>query len=149
MEEFRSKRSLGHVWTLFCEGSSVDKQKNNLTVFNVIDQLVIETSSKDKQLIAPVDIQIITLWKRDGTQGTANVDVEMDVLDPKGKLLNTIGYKVEMPEKIRRNRSIGSIPGMKVTESGDYKFVIRIREGKHQPFKQIAEASLDITVKRI
>lgn len=146
--EPKSQQNIEHRWTLLCEGSSIDRKKNNLTLFNIIEQLNISIEKKihDEEIIVPVSMELVTLWGLDNAEKSSNADVEIDFVDPEKKVLNTIKYKLEIPEKIRRGRSIGSIKGLKVTKSGDYIFRIKIKPMRQTSFIVVGEISLEINL---
>ena len=146
--ELKSKQNIEHKWTLLCEGSSIDRKKNNLTLFNIIEQLniSIEQRTNNKEIIIPINMELVTLWSVSNTEKSSNADVEIDLLDPRKKIFGTMKYKLEIPEKIRRGRSIGSITGLKVTESGDYTFRIKIKPMKQISFIEVGEVNLEINL---
>ncbi len=135
---------------MLCEGSSIDQKKNNLTLFNIIEQLNINIGQKldGEEIIVPVNMEIVTLWSVENTEKSSNADIEIELIDPRKKVLSTMKYKLEIPEKIRRGRSIGSIRNLKVTESGDYIFRIKIRSTRQMSFIEAGEVSLEIYLNR-
>lgn len=142
----KSRHNIEHKWTLLCGGSSIDRKNNNLTLFNIIEQLNIHIKRKihGEEISVPVNMELVTLWGVYNVEKSSNADVEIDLLDPKKRILNTIKYKLEIPEKIRRGRSIGSISGLKVTGSGDYTFRIKIKPVEQTNFIEVGEISLEV-----
>lgn len=145
--ELQKKQNIEHAWTLLCKGSSIDQRNNNLTLFNVIEQLNITVKpGSGKEILVPFDMEMITLWNVNKLEKPSNADVEVDLSDPKGKLLKTMKYKLEIRAKIRRARSVGSIRSLKVTESGDYTFKIKIKPAKQVNFFEIGRVALEINL---
>ena len=65
------------VWGLLCSLSSIDQKTNNISLFNIIEQLNLplayfEQQKKEKRsLILPMPYEVILYWRR-----TLNTDIQ-------------------------------------------------------------------------
>ena len=62
-----------HIWTVLCKTTAIDQQTNNISLFNVVEELRIEVETHDrhaahptlsKDLVIPAEMALVSLWKR-------------------------------------------------------------------------------------
>jgi hypothetical protein len=147
-------KNLQHGWSILCSGTSVDQDTNNLTLFNIIDQISIPEDKlvkmpgidgKDKPA-APVGFNLVTLWRKSETKVAASAEVEVELLDPSGTMRQKGDYSVDLPEGITRLRSRMQWNGIRVTTSGTYTFKISLKEAGDDKFRKVGEIYLDIQI---
>ncbi len=150
------KNQIKHVWSILAQSSTTDSVTNLFSLTNTIDELTvnfnpkdIKSDQKDAQIAVPVSFQIVTLWKRNN-----NLDFELknqvriSLIDPKGKELQKIEYPMVIPADKMRMRFITPVNGLNVTTSGEYRFVIMIKELGQATFKQEAEVPIDVVINK-
>jgi len=137
-----------NIWSIICEKSSIDAQTNLLSLFNCIEEIQL-TIDKDKmpksdKLVIPFNLQLISFWTiEDGTKDNS-VEIKIDLIDPKGKVLNEFPVTLKAKKGEKRLRSITNIQGVQITEGGRYCY--RILQKKGAKFEVASETPLDINL---
>ncbi|MBI2123728.1 MAG: hypothetical protein HYU04_00540 [Candidatus Wildermuthbacteria bacterium] len=142
----KQSQNFKHRWSILCRGSSIDKESNNLSIFNVLEELRITPPNekiKEREIFIQLPLQIVTLWERRGEDKTTS-EVEIELFDPIGKALQKISYPLSTPQK--RIRSVVNTNGIKVTESGEYLFKVKMRNDKTDRFEEVEEIPLQIAI---
>lgn len=140
------------VWGLICSLSSLDQQKNNLSLFNVIDQFHIPKSafSEDQSAIAlPIPHEIVTLWRRRLDSKIDDRDIDLDIsvelIDPQGKSIQQIFTKLEIKQGLRLNRFRIQTNALFVTVPGDYTYKVGCKKLEEGSFKKEFEIPFLVT----
>lgn len=147
---------LKHVWSVICGKSSIDKETNNVSLFDVLEQLsfaasgqdieqVKETARKD-HVVVPFNFEVTSLWERSDVGVDLTVETEITVVDPNNKRLQSFSNTLTFPVGKRRMRVANRISGMPVTESGIYHVVVALKEKEGENYKPYAEIPLEIAV---
>lgn len=140
-----SKKNFKHRWSILCQSSNIDRESNNLSIFNILEELRVTPPSQDaKQIVVRMPVQLITLWEKQTAKGTATSNVAIELVDPKGNILPTVSYVLATPQK--RLRFVVNMDGIKVTESGEYMFKIRIRNDEKDIFEEVGEVPLQVAI---
>ncbi|MBI2108588.1 MAG: hypothetical protein HYT93_00200 [Parcubacteria group bacterium] len=125
------------VWGLICSMSSIDQEKNNISLFNLINQVNVQKidfegmkQQKKEALLVPVQHEVVTMFRRMGNyelfDNEIKTNIKISLINPKGKALMEFLTKIEFkPHKINcRHRAI--FTGFKLTEPGDYEYNIEV-----------------------
>lgn len=145
---------------VICQASAVDQSTQSLSAFNVIDQIVLNIKPKDPtntamptgKLPAPVQFQVISLWKRNhlGDMGKeVRASMEVEILDPQGESLQTIPFELVIPATIIRARYILNVNGMLMTTSGEYCFQFTEKAEGSEKSDPISSLCIDVIVNKI
>jgi hypothetical protein len=139
-----------HIWSVLCSQSVIDAQSNNVSLFNVIEQLTVVMKKtiipEGKIPLLPISLELVTLWERgELEQGGSQGHVAVDVLDPTGKRLGgqDINVDVSVARRCRSKLAFGGIP---VTTSGRYIMRVSIREDADDQPRVVAEVPLEVSV---
>ena len=140
-----------HIWTILCSNSSIDQNTNNVSLFNVIEQVELQTIDKkkiDKKMEKgiPLNSELISLWNRKSSS-KKDYQEKVEFIDPTGKVLNTIETPLKIPDNIQSFRMTFKIMGLKVTTAGEYCFKISAREDKKDDFVEVASLPLRVVIK--
>lgn len=146
-------KSIKHVWSVLCTNSSVDSSTNNISLFNVIEQIQLEglDQAKLEELKNEVksvgfNLELVTYWKS-FKKGELEIDQYVEFIDPEGKVLN----KLDVPFKTKKDekglRNILKIQGINFTLTGEYKYRIYAKERNETKYELVNEIPLDIKVK--
>lgn len=141
---------INHIWSVLCLSSSVDKETNNISLFNVLERLDImvnqskqtETTNQ-KELNIGINYQIVSMWTKD-TNTDKDLESQIQITDDKGKLIKTFDQKVVFPESSKRLRTIINISGMTINaDSNNYSFNLMIKQ-KDNKYRLVASIPLEI-----
>jgi len=146
------ERKIQHVWSILASGVSVDQESNNLTLFNIIEQIVIPKNKLiemtvvggEKKPAVPVVFVFVSHWKKLKDNIAAKAVVKIELLDPMGEMRQKAEYDLELAEKTERLRSRVQWNGVRVTTSGPYTFKISLKEEGEKEFEQVGEAYLKV-----
>ncbi len=140
--------NLKHIWSILCTNSSVDQKTNNISLFNVLEQIGIDkkafemAKNSQKNLMASINFQLITLWKKEDENTKFKTEQRVEVIDAGGKILASILSILDIPEKQTRIRVINSFNGLPITSTGEYLFKIALKYEKNDKFVEITSVPL-------
>lgn len=145
------------VWGLLCSLSSVDQEKNNISLFNVIDQITIPKSFFEKQLVDKMDYifplphEIVLCWKRTFDISVFNeeifADFKIKTIDPSGMVLQETLNSIKLPQNIMRLRVRFPMQGILASQPGNYAHQIEVKSQNQKDFKKILEIPFEVAQK--
>ena len=98
-----------NVWSIICEKSSIDSKTNLLSLFNCVEEIKLEIDKdkipKTEKLIIPVNFQLISLWAIENTEKESILEIKVEIIDPKGKILNEFLNTLKSKKEDKRLRS--------------------------------------------
>ncbi len=97
-----------HIWTILCSNSSIDQNTNNVSLFNVIEQVELQAFDKKKinekqEKGIPLNCELISLWNRKDN-AKKGYEEKVEFVDPAGAILNTIETPLKIPDNIQSFR---------------------------------------------
>lgn len=121
-----------HLWTILAGSSSVDNESNSFSIFNILEEITIQANGQsmnpnEKKNIS-IPFEIISMWKRvnDDKEDIIS-DIKVSLFDPKGELVQEMGYKMEMKSQHQKMRMRVKANGIAVTKPGEYNFSIKVK----------------------
>lgn len=139
-----------HIWTVVCQNSQIDRDTNNLSITNVLEQLVISVNSANTktniQINIPLVYEVVSFWVKEEGEKIVKADVIVEIVDPRGAVLKSFKQPIEMLENIKRFRTRFQIQGIGLTITGNYKFIIKVKESKDKEFKIVSEVPLEVHI---
>jgi hypothetical protein len=142
------------LWGHLCTLSSIDKETNNVSLFNVIEQFnfsndVFQEYAKTKKpVIIGLNHEIVLVWMRtldiDGINEELNFDFMLKLVDPTGEVIQQIYSTGNFPKEAKRNRFRINTNGIAVTMPGNYRYVIEVKKEGGDQFEAINEIPLEI-----
>jgi hypothetical protein len=144
-----------HIWSVLCSQSVRDADSQNVSLFNVIEQLQVTLMAGAPEDVVhrlPIPLELITLWERGewevderapGNVGQATVSV----LDPTGKSLAQAQTTADLSAN-RRCRSKLVFGGMPITISGRYVVQVSLHEDGEPEPRIVAEVPVEVNVAR-
>lgn len=155
------KFQIRHVWSVLSQKSSIDSETNNLSLFNITEQINIsrnipvnysgqENDSKKQEVEAnsvfPLNMELTSLWRRADSTGKLKdlpFVFKIDFVDPQGKLQNTFSFPANF-NAFRRLRTRINIQNVNISIPGNYLFNVSLIEGSET--QVVAEVPLEITL---
>lgn len=142
--------NMNHIWSVLCQNTQIDIDTNNLSITNVLEQLVISVDPKNIQtnqiINVPLTYEIVSLWSKEESEKSVHAEIILEIVDPKGNVLKSFSQKSEMPETMKRLRTRFKIQGLGLTMSGFYKFIIKVKEQNKKNLRQVAEVPLEVHI---
>lgn len=137
-----------NAWSIICEKSVIDAQSNLLSLFNCVEEVEIKIDKtkivKNSKLIAPINLQLISLWMINNYVKENLFIIKIELVDPEGAILSEFSNTLKSQPGNKRLRSINNIQGMPVTKSGRYYF--RISRQRGDKFDMVSELALDVNL---
>ena len=156
--EVDQKTGLIHDWTLMCRSSSIEKETEMLSLFNVLDRLVInkdhfdkhfkdqENSNEKKAFIIPAEFEIISMWSKASFE-PLSLEVKTEISDPQGISLFRFSYNIFLKEGRRKRRNRSKIKGFKVTGEGLYVINLSVRKDEGEEYRHVARFGIDLLLR--
>jgi hypothetical protein len=118
-----------HIWTVLCSHAVVDKDTNNVSLHNVIEQVNVKGTipAPDKPLMVPINMNLISLWVRGADNKPCQGKIRIETILPSGKSISKEELTVDM-STYERFRSIVRIPAIPVEAAGNDIFRVSLNE---------------------
>ena len=138
------------VWTVLCSQSVIDQTTNNISLFQVLEEVQLDIkkkTDKEKQLIQiPFAFQWVTLWEnmRDKKSTSSVKDI---VVSPTGKtVFESKEYEINLLAR-KRHRFIRTFAGLPLEESGRYEFRTQLRAKEENVWTDAASVPLQVVIR--
>ena len=141
------------LWGLLCSLSSIDQEKNNISLFNIIDEINLPEDFFSVQTLKPIPLQheIVMLWRRALSttidDRAIQVEVKIALLDPSGTELSQLIYPLSLPGDRRRVRTKFRVDGLPLTTPGDYVYRILLKNIENADFEEVFKIPFEVKVK--
>ena len=128
-------KKVSHIWSVLCSSSSIDAEKNNITLINVLEQITLHPNEETKSIpkgakkIINISFELVSFWKKNDTEEEVNIEGEAIFLDPHGERMGSLKFPIKIKNPTRRLRSRLQFKNLQVVESGDYTWQIKVRDG--------------------
>lgn len=137
---------LEHIWTVLCSKSLVDQETQNITLFEVLEQVNVpkEFFSSKKEVVLP-NFEVVSLWGRANVDKAIKGKARLTLQTPSGKSLNQHEYAIDLSTH-QRTRTRAKVNSLIVNEPGRYQFSIERFE--NQRWKVVGRVPLLIQVEK-
>lgn len=119
-----------HLFSTICNRTSIDRETNSLSIFNIIEEITI-ISEPDKTVRIPLYFEVVSQWTRSDENipciGTAKVFMR----DPAGTSNKLAEIKIDLDKNIYA-RTIIRISGVELRGPGMYTFQIDLKTEKDE-----------------
>ena len=138
-----------HIWSLLCSTSVVDKDTNNVSVFNLVEQLNVNIdltkikNNKDSKIGIPVNFQLIN---RFAVKENKNFQLRIEMISPDNESSVLIEKDIEIAKGITSMRVRNMIGVLPLKGSGTYHFHVNVRADKNEDFSTAAIVPLGVTL---
>ena len=144
-------KKIENVWSILCEKSVIDSESNNISFTNILEEIQVTPKEGTKlsegfdssEKSIPMAFELVTMWKRVG-EGDVKELIRVELVDPNGKSIAFGEHTIEMAKSLKRLRFRIRFNGLKVTIPGDYRFVVKIKQGN--TYKEVGFADLEIKI---
>lgn len=141
----KNPKHIDCLWGLICSMSAIDQQNNNISLFNIINQINVPfgTFGKEKDFISPRPHELMVVFRRVvPSKLCTNVlvlDVKVSLIDPLGKALSEMLVPIKFDAGKRIMRFRFQIPGFKLTNPGDYVYRVETRQPSSDQMEKVSE----------
>jgi hypothetical protein len=155
-KRMKKDKLIQHIWTVICSQSTLDSESNNLTLVNVIEKFTLPIPSdemkKAKEAGArgfafPVNFEITSLFRKSDGEKTGLFDMRIRMLNPEGETMSiSAEQKLGFKEGIRSFRVRNRFMQLFVEKTGDYWFVIEIKNVEEAEYFEVGRIPLEIVI---
>ena len=134
-----------NIWTVLCQDFVIDGDSRNLTLFQVLEQMVLvrqpEVADKTPDIIQ-FNMALVSLWTRSDPNKKESTSSRVLIRSPKGKTIYAYEYPVNLKETMRyrhcmRFASIG------FAGFGRYEFIVK---GKSPKGRWVTAATVPLEI---
>jgi hypothetical protein len=138
-----------HVWSILSQSSSIDFEKNLLSLFNCVEEmsLVVDSNkfSEGKKIIIPAEFQLISFWTREGELKEEKLELKGEFVNPDGEVLSSFNNTITIKKEAPRFRNRTNIKGLPVNKEGRYYLKVW-QKAKEEDFSLKAELPVDVKI---
>jgi len=145
---------INHIWSLLCRRSVIDSETNNLSLYDILEQLTVDVKIKkggeDKvtKINIPIEYEVISFWIKPPKIKESKSGIKLEIINPDGKIEKTFEQPLEIPKDKRRLRSRIRIKGFVADKAGNYIFRINYKEGAKGQYIKAADIPLEVILKK-
>ena len=124
-----------HIWSVICQSHSIDKESNNISLFNVLEQVkfsptpVAADYDEADFVMISLSFEFVSLWERLGDDETEQTSVRLVVHDPDGKRVGPDERQMSFSVEKARQRTIVRVASFPYSKPGRYEFSIEQESG--------------------
>ena len=139
-------------WSILCKSTSIDKDTNSISLFNVIEEVNIvgpplpNDLKKDEDVLLPLSFEIVSLWSRVDKDKPIQSQAIIVTKTPYGKEYKGKPIPIDLSGFLRTRTRIKH-SGIPFKKSGVYNFSIRIKKGETKQFIEVSNIQLYLTFK--
>jgi hypothetical protein len=137
-----------HIWSVLCQRSSIDVESNLLSLFSCVEELSLTLDSTEalkKNIVVPTEFQLVSFWAREKAEEESSLEVEGELLDAQGKVLNKFNNSFPVKKGVLRFRNRTNIQGLPITGPGRYLLRLKQKD-KEGNWLVVTELPLDIKI---
>ena len=159
-KKIKPKKKFGDVqfiWGMLCSISSIDQEKNNISLFSVLEQFnlpeqffIESNKQRDTPVLFPIPYEIVLSLRRTLSIQISGEEIPLDLkiknIDSSGKSIQELLFQISFPKDLKRLRIRIPVPGVIVTNPGDYSYQIEVKTSHDVDFRKVLEIPLEITM---
>ncbi len=131
-----------HIWTLLCSQAIIDRDSNNLSLFNVIEQINIEGEPQLGR-VAPVGLEVVSLWVRSDLNTPGRGHARLTFVSPTGTRIKSVEDELDLT-KCERLRTRRLFAGLELSEPGQYTFKLELLNDGENRWREVASVPLKV-----
>jgi hypothetical protein len=134
-----------HIWSALCERAVVNKDTNNVSLFEVLEEVQVSVQASGEGGSAPLPMRImwVTTWMREPVDEPQQGQARDVVVNPSGREILRREYAVDL-STVRRLRANRTIEGLPVVDSGTYWFSTQVWDARRDRWQTVGQTPLDI-----
>jgi len=115
-----------HVWSVLCAKTSVDSQTNNLSLFEVLEQVtVLGGAPVDRKIAIPMQLELASSWTRSDRAVGETATMRFRLIMPNGIVENGPQTQVNMLLH-ERQRVLIKMNALPIHGQGQYEFLVEV-----------------------
>lgn len=138
-----------HIWSVLCSRGIIDRDSNNVSLFEVLEQLNVSApppvTEESEIPFLIISCELVTLWARSNPAEPARGRARVRISAPSGKTYPVADYDIDLSSYLRyraRNR-IGTLP---IPEGGFYRIRVQVQDEDQEQWRDVASVPLQVVV---
>ena len=133
---------IDHIWTVVCSRSVIDRESNNISIQNILEQVTVNGPSRPGTVI-PIELEVVSLWTKTDPSLPHRGRARITLVSPAGRALRTTELEIDM-STYERYRTRNRFQGLPVGPSGRHIFRVEVREDGSDVWRQVAAIPLQV-----
>jgi hypothetical protein len=134
-----------HAWTVLCSRALIDKDTNNVSLLEVIEQIHVE-DWRDRPGLAVLPLELASLWTRAEVDIPSRGEARTLFRNPMGDTMATQTNEVDL-SVYKRLRNRGQLPALPIDRPGLHWFVIECRQQGSDEWREVSRLPLEVQVR--
>ena len=131
-----------HLWTVLCSRAVIDRDSNNVSLQNVIEQLTVHDEPSPEGFW-PSRMDLLSLWMRNEVDEPERGWGRLSLHAPSGEVKGQWEFEIDLTDALR-TRSRLTFGGLPLSEPGIYMFNLEQRASKRHKWRLAAEVPLQV-----
>jgi hypothetical protein len=132
-----------HVWTVLCAGSTIDRNTNVVSLFNVVEQITLPDLPEEWPVKLPINFQVVSLWARSDFEQSEQPEARL-VIEAQNQAPEELEpYEINLANGFVRFRHFSNFAGFSISGLGNIWFVVQQKRGEQ--WEEVARVPLQIT----
>lgn len=137
---------IDHVWSVFCTRAVIDRETNNISLLEVIEQLTIHETppAEGNEAVVPGSFELVTLWTRRRDDEPVRGRCRVRFFRPSGVFdAFTQEYPIDLNTS-RRLRHRAKFAGLPLREPGRHYFEVSLWDEEGEDWRMEAVVPLQV-----
>lgn len=131
-----------HGWTVLCTRSSVDSESNNISLFDLLEQLTISEPQQGPG-IAVFPHEVVSLWTRDNLGEGGVAETRFVIVAPDATRTEGPALSIDLTA-FHRSRMRSRAPGLPIQGAGLYWIATELRQGENPQWAEVGRIPLEV-----
>lgn len=141
-----------HIWSVLCKDSIVNQADESLSLMNIFEGFKVQIKKdapKALKIVIPAEYQIVTLLKKSDKHIEERAEIQVSLIDPKGLVINNpVKVSIDLKREKLFHRHILKSFGFRVTTSGEYNFIIELKQPSGNKFEVVSMIPVEVELKK-
>ena len=134
-----------HLWSVLCTRGIIDKQSNNVSIFEILEEIHVPRSAVARET-EPI-VGVLANWVSSFSRTNNDIPETGKIRDviklPSGKSFGTRESDIDL-KNVKRRRLIRAIPLPPKNEEGTYIFETSLKGEGENRWKKVSEIPLEL-----
>lgn len=158
-KKVKNDSALEVKWALLCKNASIDQQSNQVSLFNILEELTInkgplstsvvkKPSSFPSNTQIPGEFTLVVQLERISKNITVGFQPEMEIkiVDPNDEIVSSNVLPLNFDEGKNRLRAVVGFSAFVVKNPGIYSYVISIRGSKSEALREEMRVPIEVKI---
>jgi hypothetical protein len=133
---------IDHVWTVVCSRAVIDKNSNNVSLQNIIEQITIPGEPQPEQVV-DIAFEVVSLWSRSDFDVPSHGQARLTFLSPSGRRTGPVEFELDL-SKYERLRTRRRLQGLPVAEPGRHNWLVELRNEGEDEWQEVASIPIKV-----